>query len=206
MNFVPDNLYHIYNQGNNKQPIFSDNDDYLIFLRLVRNLIYPHSEMIAFCLMPNHFHFLLYTDERIHITIKQGSLLLDILTNGFRKLLSGYTRIYNTRNGKSGSIFRQKTKYKCLSDIDISYGFTPHLQDYYFNCFQYIHQNPLRAGLITNLEDWEFSSFRDYAGLRNGTLCNKELAAKFCCYDPATFMKTAYSIITDDVIKNIIQV
>jgi REP element-mobilizing transposase RayT len=203
MNFVPDNLYHVYNQGNNKQPIFSVNEEYLIFLRLVRKLIYPHSEIIAYCLMPNHFHLLLYVDERVKTTIKQGNLSLDVLTNGFRKLLSGYTRIYNTRNAKSGSLFRQKTKYKCLSDINISHELSYHLQDYYFNCFQYIHQNPFSAGLISKLEDWEFSSFRDYAGLRNGTLCNKELAAKFCSYDAATFMNTAYSIIPDDVIKNI---
>jgi REP element-mobilizing transposase RayT len=203
MNFVADNIYHIYNQGNNKQLIFSITEDYLIFLRLIRKLIYPHSQMIAYCLMPNHFHILLYADEKVNINLKQGGLLLDLLTNGFRKLLSGYTRIYNNRNGKLGSLFRQKTKYKCLSDIDISYRPTHQLQDYYFNCFQYIHQNPLRAGLVTRLEDWEFSSFRDYAGLRNGSLCNKDLAEKFCSYDAETFMNTAYSIITEDAIKDI---
>jgi hypothetical protein len=203
MNFTPDNLYHVYNQGNNKQQIFSVNEDYLIFLRLARNLIDPNSEIIAYCLMPNHFHFLLYTDERINATIKQGNLLLDVLTNAFRKLLSGYTRIYNTRNAKSGSLFRQKTKYKYLSNSNITHRLSYNLQDYYFNCFQYIHQNPLRAGLVSKLEDWEFSSFRDYAGLRNGTLCNKGLAAKFCCYDPTNFIKTAYSIIPDDILKNI---
>lgn len=203
MNFVPDNLYHVYNQGNNKQPIFSVNEDYLMFLRLARSLIYPHSELIAYCLMPNHFHLLLCTDERVNATIKQGTLLLDILTNGFRKLLSGYTRIYNANNNISGSLFRQKTKCKCLSDSNITRRMTHLLQDYYFNCFNYIHQNPLRAGLVSKLEDWEFSSFRDFAGLRNGTLCNQELAAKFCSYDIATFMNTSYSTIPDDVIKKI---
>jgi hypothetical protein len=42
--------------------------------------------------MPNHFHLLIYTDERVAETKKQGGLLIDPLTNGFRKLLSGYAR------------------------------------------------------------------------------------------------------------------
>ncbi len=45
-----------------------------------------------------------------------------------------------------------------------------------FTCFHYIHQNPLKAGLVNTLEDWEYSSYKDYAGLRDGTFCNKELA------------------------------
>lgn len=197
MNFTPDNLYHVYNQGNNQQLIFSSAEEYLIFLRMIRKCITPHAEIIAYCLMPNHFHFLIYTDERVSTLIKQGGLLIDPLTNGFRKLLSGYARIFNKRYNRSGSLFRQKTKIKCLSDINISLGCGYHLQDYYFNCFHYIHQNPYNAELIKKLEDWEFSSYKDYAQLRNGTLCNKELAKKFCSYEPDSFIKTSYEIIAD---------
>ncbi len=193
MNFTPDNLYHVYNQGNDKQIIFSHDEDYLIFLRMLRKYISPHAEIIAYCLMPNHFHLLSYADERVAGTIKQGGLLIDSLTNGFRRLLSGYARIYNQRYNKTGSLFRQKTKTKCLSDALT--GTSLNLQDYYFNCFHYIHQNPLRAGLVEKLEDWEFSSFKDYAELRNGTLCNKNLAKKYCSYHPETFIKTSYQII-----------
>ena len=98
MNFTPHNVYHVYNQGNDKQIIFSCDEDYLIFLRMVRKTISAHAEIIAYCLMPNHFHLLIYTDERVTTTIKQGGLLIDSLTNGFRKLLSGYARIYNKIN------------------------------------------------------------------------------------------------------------
>ena len=197
MNFTPDNLYHVYNQGNDKQLIFSLVEDYFIFLRMIRKYISPHAEIIAYCLMPNHFHLLIYTDERVAETIKQGGLLIDPLTNGFRKLLSGYARIYNKVNNKTGSLFRQKTKVKNLS-LDTS-GSDHNLQDYYFNCLHYIHQNPLRASIVNRLEDWEFSSFKDYAGLRNGTLCNKDLANKYCSYQPETFIKTSYQIIPSSV-------
>ena len=43
-------------------------------------------------------------------------------------------------------------------------------------CFHYIHQNPMKANLVKKMEDWDYSSFKDYCGLRNGTLSNKELA------------------------------
>jgi len=201
MNFTPDNLYHVYNQGNNQQPIFTTEEDYYIFLRMIRKTISPYCEIIAYCLMPNHFHFLIYTDERVNRIIKQGGLQIDPVTNGFRKLLSGYARIYNKRNNKSGSLFRQKTKVKCLSDINILAIPGKKLQDYYFTCFHYIHQNPFRAGLVGKIEDWNFSSFKDYALLRNGTLCNKELASKFCSYNPSDFIKTSYEIIADDLVN-----
>ena len=144
--------------------------------------------------MPNHFHLMIYCDDRILNFKKQGGLEIDVLTNGIRKLLSGYARIYNSRHHQSGSLFRQKTKSKCLSDINFNYG-VKQQDDYYFNCFHYIHQNPLKAGLVKKLDDWEYSSFKDYAMLRNGTLCNKSLAAKFCSFEPETFIHTSYEII-----------
>ena len=201
MNFIPDNIYHIYNQGNNKQQIFSSDEDYLIFLKIIKKCISPHAEIIAYCLMPNHFHFLIYADDRVNTMIKQGGLLIDLLTNGVRKLLSGYARIYNNLHNQTGSLFRQKIKYNCLSEITIPSNSINTHQDYYFNCFHYIHQNPLRAGLVKRLEDWEYSSFKDYALLRNGTICNKELASKFCSYDPENFIKTSYGIISDNIIN-----
>ena len=69
--------------------------------------------------------------------------------------------------------------------------------NYYSKCFHYIHQNPLKAGIVKKLEDWEYSSFKDYAGLRNGTLIRKELAVKFCDYNKGTFIKDSYDFIDD---------
>ena len=192
MKFVADNLYHIYNQGNNQRHIFSSAEDYISFLRQIRVCILPNASLIAYCLMPNHFHLLVYVDESINKTIKQGGLLLDPLTNGIRKLLSGYARIYNKRYSYSGSLFRQKTKTKLISENSFQDALRSPIQDYSMNCFHYIHQNPLKAKLVTRLEDWEYSSFKDYAGLRNGTLCDKGLAIKYCDFSKETFIIESY--------------
>ena len=125
----------------------------------------------------------------------------DPITNSVRKLLSGYARIFNNTTGRSGSLFRQKTKAKCLSDIKGNISNLTSAQDYYINCFHYIHQNPLRAKLVTHLEDWTFSSFKDYANFRNGSLCKKELAKMYCSYSHDTFLTQSYELIPEEVIK-----
>lgn len=195
MNFSPATIYHVYNQGNNRQVIFFQRKNYLTFLSLYKKLVSPSANTIAWCLMPNHFHFLIYTDERCLTKIKQGGIQIDPITNGFRKLLSSYARIFNNENQRSGSVFRQKTKAKNLSDIRIKSNSNHQVQEYFVNCFHYIHQNPLVAKLISRLEDWEFSSFIDYAGLRNGNLCQKELARLHCGYDAGNFMTKSYELI-----------
>lgn len=150
--------------------------------------------------MPNHFHFMIRTDERCSTKIRQGGIYLDPISNNIRKLLSGYARIFNTQFNQTGSVFRQKTKSKCLSAIEIKLDSAYSIQDYYINCFHYIHQNPIAARLTKKLEDWEFSSYLDYAGLRNGTLCNKTLATLHCDYDKDTFIETSYKMVNKKII------
>ncbi len=199
MKFIPEHLYHIYNQGNNRQTIYYREDDYLAFLNLTGNLILPHAEIIAYCLMPNHFHFLIYSDQRSNIIVKQGGNNLDVVTNGFRKLLSGYARIINSKVNRTGSLFRQKTKSKNLTEAVTIATNNLNTQDYYFNCFHYIHQNPLKAKLVQKLEDWPYSSYRNYAGLKEDNFCNKELAKLYCSYEPSVFTKQSLDLLSDDL-------
>jgi len=56
-------------------------------------------------------------------------------------------------------------------------------------CFHYIHQNPWKAGLVSKMENWKYSSFSDFAGFRDGTLCNKQLALELLILIWLHFMK-----------------
>lgn len=81
--------------------------------------------------------------------------------------------------------------------VDLNSGYTLNTsQDYPFICFHYIHQNPLKARLVKRMEDWEMSSFRDYAGLRDNTLVNKDLAIKMLDLPatPEQFIREAYAV------------
>lgn len=178
MNFIPGRLYHVYNEGNNGATLFETRkDDCLVFLRLIRKYLLPHVDIVAYCLMPTHFHLLLKTDERCLNRRMAGSLEMGEVSYGFKTLLSSYTRIMNKRRGSYGSLFRQRTRSVCLShDEHLSHVEEERLNDVLRSVFHQIHDEPVRAGLVQNPEDWLYSSFRDYAGLRNGTLINKHAA------------------------------
>jgi len=171
-------LYHLFNRGNNRGTIFYTQENYLFFLRKVRNHLLDHVDILAYCLMPNHFHFLIQT--KTNIDSKEAS-------NGLRVLLRSYARAINKQEKRSGSLFQQHSKIKDLNEGD---------DDYAFTCFHYIHQNPVRAGIVDKMEAYEMSSFRDYAGFRNGTLCNKEQAEKSLDIDirPDHFIKDSYAV------------
>ena len=162
-------FYHIYNRGNNKEKIFFNRDNYLYFLTKARKHLLPHFDILAYCLMPNHFHFLVYQES------------LDFNKNYSKDLnimLRSYTRGVNIQQDRIGSLFQKHTKFKLLNPTEdnISNNLSRNDIEYPFICFHYIHQNPQRAGLVVSPEEWEFSSYQDYAGIRNGTLVNKLLA------------------------------
>ena len=187
MKFESHQIYHIYNQGNNRQKIFHSERDYAIFFNYTNKLILPCVELLAYCLMPNHFHFLAYTKEASSILIKQGGLVIYSLTNSIRKLLSGYARIFNTNYNRTGSLFRQKTKAKWVTGGIREDNRKYTIEEYCRNCFHYIHDNPVAAGLVQEPGSWKWSSYNFYAGIKSDELCSIELAKKFCGYDPQTF-------------------
>jgi putative transposase len=84
-------------------------------------------------------------------------------------LLSSYAQAINKQNNTTGSLFQQKTKAKILCE-----QIGEQKENYLMNCFFYLNRNPLKAKLVSDLNDWIYSSYLDYAGLRNGSLCDKD--------------------------------
>ena len=101
-------------------------------------------------------------------------------------LLRSYARAINKQQDRSGALFREDTKAKTgwideFITVD-RYRNGPNDfrafpdDEYGWHCFNYIHENPVAAKLVAHATNWEYSSARDYAGLRSGTLCNQALA------------------------------
>ncbi|MEO7306407.1 MAG: hypothetical protein ABIR78_12440 [Ferruginibacter sp.] len=177
MHFEKDQVYHVYNRGNNKQTIFFTDANYLFFLQKIKAEWKQYCEILCYCLMPNHFHFMLVPNESgcDKIVLGDKSTYLQNLSKAIGKTLSSYTKAINLQNGTTGNLFQKKTKAKCLTeDNRIISSFTNH--DHLLTCFHYIHQNPKEAKLVTHLKDWQYSSYPDYYDFRNGTVCNKILA------------------------------
>ena len=201
MDLYSGHIYHVYNQGNNREKIFFEKDNYMYFLEKMYDHLSSHVHLLAWCLMPNHFHWLLKvkksstTGESNH-----EEKLVQPLNRSIAILLSSYTKAVNKSYNRSGSLFRARTKAKLLSG-DIK------KRDYYGAiCFYYIHQNPLKAGLVDQLGEWEYSSFRDYAGLRNGTLCNKKMARELFDLPKSSekFYKSSMQKISNEITKYIL--
>jgi REP element-mobilizing transposase RayT len=182
------NIYHIYNRGNYKQQIFASEENYLHFLRLMHKQLSPVCDILAWCLMPNHFHFLVYINA--HSLTQQTNLPLPMhsFSLRIRHLLSSYTKAINKANKRHGNLFQQRTKSKAIDGTRDKHAEI---------VFHYIHQNPLKAGLVNKIEDWPYSSFKDYCGLRNGKLCNKELSKQLLDINWNHFFEESYKIIHD---------
>ncbi|WP_428236885.1 transposase [Gracilimonas sp.] len=201
MNFLPGHLYHVYNQGNNRDRIFFEKEDYFLFLKKMRKAFRSDCSLLAWCLMPNHFHWLLIINDDYNIDYHttERTKKLNPLNKKIASLLSSYTQSINRKYGRSGSLFRKRTKAKSLNEQRFLHD------NYLANCFFYIHQNPHKAGLVERIEHWEFSSFPDYCEIRNGNLCNINLALKLLELPKTVegFYELSYKTIPEDSYKNI---
>lgn len=116
MNFEKDKIYHIYNRGNNRQKIFFTRENYLFFLRKVRDTLKPNCDILAYCLMPNHFHFLIQTNENSVKKVLVGKDERNIISEAIRQILSSYSHAINKQENRTGSLFTQNTNAKELAE------------------------------------------------------------------------------------------
>lgn len=168
---VTDEVYHVYNRGINKQPTFNTKREYqrallaIEFYRVfnppirlskfsqlerkrqeeilkVMNQREKLIQIICFCLMPNHFHFLLKQKKE----------------NGISKFLgnfqNSYTRYFNVRNGRDGSLFLDQFKVKRIED-----------DEQFIHVSRYIHLNPYAGFVVKSfdeLAEYPWSSLPNY--------------------------------------------
>jgi REP element-mobilizing transposase RayT len=190
MQFVGGSFYHIYNRGNDKQKIFFQERNYEFFLNKVKQYVVPHSNLLAWCLMPNHFHFLIQANQETLKIVKETPIKINALTEGVRLMLSSYTRAIQKQESMVGSLFQQKTKFKCADD-------------YLASAFHYVHQNPYRARLVKKMEDYPWSSMKEYVGLTSQNLCRQDIAYQFINIDKERFLTDSYSVVPDEVTRKI---
>lgn len=180
-------VYHFYNSGNNTMPIFYCRDNYLTFLEKLHAYILPYADVLSWCLLPDYFHLMLYVREaeiEIDEVARCNFTKRRTLNRSVSIMLCSYTRTIMKK--VTGSVFQHSTEAVCLTDPSAiipvwylkEYGATSSVlnpsKDYPQLCFNYIHNAPVKEGLVKSPEDWEFSSFPDVAGLRNGKIINRE--------------------------------
>lgn len=174
--FVNDQIYHVYNRGSEKRRIFNNRRDYLRFLktiayyqitgpkpkfsrfyRSVFKLDYSKKiiDILAYCLMPNHIHLLAKQ-------LKDGGI-----TEFVGKTANSYTKYYNTKYDRVGHLFQGEFKAVLVED-----------DNQLMHVHRYIHLNPLVSSFVDNLEDYEWSSYKEFTQAFSG-LCSKSEIMSF---------------------------
>ncbi len=137
--------------------LFRETDDYSYFLEKLKPKIikYPAS-IFAYCLMPNHFHFM----------IRQNSE--KPIYRIFNDLNNSYVQHYNIKYKRTGHLYQGDLQHKLITN-----------DQYLISLCQYIHLNPVKAKLTQNPEDWSFSNYLDWLGKRDNGLFDDELLKEY---------------------------
>lgn len=137
---IEDNqFYHVYNRGNDRDPIFGDGSDYYAFLEKMKSLAVQHLVAIPiYTLMPNHYHLIVLQNPGGNLSKMMGALA------------TSAAKRYNLKYGHIGHLFQGPFRYKPVPEGLL----------WYVAC--YIHLNPLRAGLAREPAEWKFSNFGAY--------------------------------------------
>ncbi len=166
---IPDATYHIYNRANGDEQLFLSDANYRYFLTKYQQYINPIADTYCYCLMPNHFHFLVRVKEfteietlMLNVSAKSKTLqgfqtlggldketaMSKYLTQQFSHFLNGYTQAFNKQHERKGSLLMRSYKRKRVTN------------DHYFRqLVLYIHQNPVTAGMSKQLTDWPYTSY-----------------------------------------------
>ncbi len=175
--FKPDTIYHVYNHGNGDDLIFRESENYRFFLKRFKVYISPIAWIYAYCLMPNHFHFLIrIKNEKELIECfkekypgKIGSAagersamsfgdiadlsesISKLISNQFKNFLISYSKSFNSMYNRRGSLFLDNIKRIPIQN-----------DDYFTNMIRYIHFNPVLHNFTDDLHLWKFSSIHSY--------------------------------------------
>lgn len=133
-------FFHIIIQGINKEYIFDKNEDKKKYLYLMQKYYQKYEiKIVAYCIMDNHAHFIMYTED------------IQNISDYMHKINSIYATNYNKNNKRVGYVFRDRYKSQYIYD-----------RDYLLKCIKYIHMNPVKAKIVKKEKDYKYSSYNDF--------------------------------------------
>lgn len=153
--FEPGYYYHVFNRGINGQTLFTEEEHYVKFLSLCKKYIPEQAEVLAYCLMPSHFHFLLLMKDLKSPEQGKESLFLSHLFNAYAQWL-------NKKTDRTGTLFQRPFKRKRITD-----------ENYLKQVVYYIHRNPLHHKLARKPDEWLYSSYQAILSPQK-TMVNRE--------------------------------
>ena len=143
-------IYHVILRGINRQDIFEDNEDFLRFIEtLSRYKEICEYELYGYCLMSNH----------IHLLIKEGK---EPISQIMKRIGTSYVYWYNKKYDRIGHLFQDRYKSEMVED-----------DTYLLVVLRYIHRNPVKAGIVSKMDQYEYHSYANY--FKAGTIIDQDL-------------------------------
>jgi putative transposase len=146
--------YHIYNRGNNSIDVFFDTDSYYHFLKLYDKYISPIADTLAWCLLKNHFHVLVYIRlnheiefDKLEYTTVEKPKSIDS-SKQFGHLFNAYTQAINKKFNRTGGLFEKPFERKLVNS-----------ERYLKNLIFYINNNPVHHGITDHINNYNWSSY-----------------------------------------------
>lgn len=186
----PNTVYHIYNHANGKENLFLSPNNYLFFLKRYAYFIEPIAETYAYCLLPNHLHLMVgikgeqelqkaninfqlakETEQKNTKEIQKDNFPI-FLSKTFGNLFSSYSQAFNKQQKRMGSLFIPNFKRKIIES-----------ETYYKSLLFYIHNNPVHHGLVSKIEDWNYSSYHAYTNEKKTKVSKEKVLAWFSGID-----------------------
>jgi len=176
LQFLPGHYYHIYNRGAGRQSIFLEERNYRYLLSLLKEISAEcKASVIAYCLLPNHYHWLLRQDGDIPVR--------DVP----KRVFGSYTQAFNKTYQRSGVLF--EGPYRAIQ---------VETDEYLRHLCRYIHGNPVRHGIADAIELWPYSNYLEWIGKRQGTLVDRAFIEQYF-QSAAIYQATAESLLTGRV-------
>ncbi len=152
-----DKYYHIYNRGINGGVIFQSDENMNYFLKLIEKYLSQKIAILSYCLIPNHYHFLVRIDCEP-----------EIATQSFSYLFNAYAKAYNKQQNRTGSLFEKHFRRKNI-----------YSDEYLKNTILYIHKNPENHKLISDFSKYKFSSYAEVLENKSNLISTEEVISLF---------------------------
>lgn len=146
-------FFHIMTQGINKEYIFNNNYQKQEYINLMKKYKEKQEiKIIAYCIMDNHAHILMYSHD------------INEISQYMKKLNGAYGLYYNKTNERVGFVYRNRYQSQFITDID-----------YLKKCIKYIHMNPVKANMVNDASQYRYSSYHQYIKNSNSKIIDIDL-------------------------------
>lgn len=175
-NFGPECFYHLFNHAVGNEMLFREDKNYIYFLKKMAFYLPMVCETYAYCLLPNHFHFLVkFYDEKTisdfnqkNAKSKKADNFHEIAMKPFKNLCSTYAQAYNKMYERKGALFIDYIKRKKVKD-----------EIYFSKLIHYIHCNPVHHGFCRNPFEWHYSSIHTFFSDKKTLIRRDEVIENF---------------------------